>query len=370
MDSADSKHPIFRMFTLLPNGNYIAGYSQGFSGVVEITDWNGELLKAVIYDNGKIIGRTPQKGKNASNPLNLVMAVENPGSQYICIPIIGVICAGHNENDNHVCNTTQIGQRCYYTRGAIDDDGWPIIDEDIPEPEFWYYTSSGMVKALRKITINVNDNCLHSALTDILELGLNASGIIADIVKKFIDSEIFDIKVVTGLTKDDAMAQYTAGSRTMNINTGKLISLNGTITIAQNYYQDYSKEGLAALFIHELFHALIDTENYKDKVEFWPQAQQHQYIGENYIDPIANFLMNNFNLSMFDAQSLVWHGITDAPIYKMLTELEIDGVIYSKTDLTVNASQFFARIPGQDGQSEVLIKGTEQCQTTVPVPIQ
>lgn len=354
VDSMHLKHPKFSLFTSLPEDNYIASQSKLFSGAIEITDWHGELEKAVIYKNGKIIGMTPRKSEMKHEKKELVMTLDTSPGQYICVPTGYYICIGTEHDAGHVCTLVENGLKCYLTRSTTDPNGWPIIDEDIQAPEYWY--GGGNMQTPPDITLDINDECLKEALTEFLERGLVGDIRVQNMIKKFLNTDFYNINIKVGPTLNNQPADFQ-GTTWTHKETGIITKWDGEITLALDY-KDFSKEAIVAIIIHEFVHAYTRSPGYQVSMAGKTAVEEHTYMWNHYISPMSNFLVDKYGLSKHDAISLCIYGLTDVPSFKNNNEFVFEGIMYEKSDLRASAFGYFARY--ENGNH---YKGSKHCDT-------
>nr|WP_199079466.1 hypothetical protein [Pedobacter sp. ASV19] len=82
------------------------------------------------------------------------------------------------------------------------------------------------------------------------------------------------------------------------------------ITLLTSYFQDSSKESLAAVLIHEFVHAYIK------QVGSGILNSPHNETAAKCINPMAAYLKQAYNLSSTDAYVLTWSGVSDSKAFQ------------------------------------------------------
>nr|WP_199082471.1 hypothetical protein [Pedobacter sp. ASV19] len=182
------------------------------------------------------------------------------------------------------------------------------------------------------------DPCISKTVGAALKANKNIEGIMAQIINNFDQNKSVTINVYDGQTAHGTPGQTT----NMNTINGTLVSAD--ITLLTSYFQDSSKESLAAVLIHEFLHAYIK------QVGSGILNSPHNEIAAKYIDPMAAYLKQAYNLSSTDAYALAWSGVSDSKAFQEATADTIfsmaDGNVLTKSDISNLSAQFNGGIKG------------------------
>lgn len=208
-----------------------------------------------------------------------------------------------------------------------------IWDTWVPGRDPWPGPNPGTViivpTATREINNNVTDPCLRATISDALSSNKNVKGFISELIDKY-----------SGKNKSTQINIYNediggpARTSPRFDQNGKFIA---DITLNHNYFKDTSKELVVANLIHEAVHAYLYQTN--SNYRTLPRTAQHNFLFQNFVKDIAQYMTNKYGMNATDAFSLAWAGMgevyedapsdTEFPIGdgKSITKFDISGAI-------------------------------------------
>lgn len=176
------------------------------------------------------------------------------------------------------------------------------------------------------------DPCISKTVDAALNANKNIEGIMAKIISNFADNKTVSINVYNGETANNRPGQTTH----IKTISGNVISAD--ITLQTSFFQQSSKESLAAVLIHEFIHAYIKDGG------MTILNSPHDEIASKYIDPMASYLNLAYNISLRDAYALAWSGVPDSKAYsdsEADTPFKMtDGNIITKSDIGNISAQY------------------------------
>ncbi|MFD0940398.1 hypothetical protein [Pedobacter boryungensis] len=153
----------------------------------------------------------------------------------------------------------------------------------------------------KEIINNITDPCLKTTISEALATNKDVKGFLSDLINKY-----------AGLN-NGIKINLSNGNISMPAQTNPSFESNGTfkadITFQNGYYNDVSKEAVIAALIHEVVHAYLYQTNstYKNQTK----AEQHNFLFTNFVQDIATYLTNKYNMPAQDAYGLAWSGMGD-----------------------------------------------------------
>ncbi len=157
-----------------------------------------------------------------------------------------------------------------------------------------------------RITNNLTDPCLNQVFSDLQNR--NVYGEINEIISKFSSSvgeSGFSFKIQEMSIIEESI--YPTYFGTFD---------NGTIKINRSLLKNSSKEGIAKTIVHEILHAYIK----KDLLI----VNDHEVMIKNYVFPIAEFLVNMYNIPLEDGLLLSLSGLQETTSYvQILSKMKI-----------------------------------------------
>jgi hypothetical protein len=157
-----------------------------------------------------------------------------------------------------------------------------------------------------KITNNLNDPCLNQVFSELLNR--NVYGEINDIITKFNSSVggsgfSFTIQEMS-ITEESIYPSYFG------------VFDRGTIKINRSLLKNSSKEGIAKTMVHEILHAYIK----KDILI----VNDHEVMIRDYVFPMAEFLVEMYNIPLQDGILLSLSGLQETSCYdQILSKMKI-----------------------------------------------
>ncbi|RZK58901.1 MAG: hypothetical protein EOO91_06830 [Pedobacter sp.] len=183
-----------------------------------------------------------------------------------------------------------------------------------------------------EIKNNVTDTCLKKVVDS--ALSNDVVGILKDIISKLDNNANVKIKIYDAQQTSNGSPATTSGSAWDKDANGKTIGFSTNITLSRDLLVGSTKEHTAAVLLHEVLHAYF-RESTGKKEAF--DGLDHQTIAEDYIEPIADFLADLFDISLLDATAMAWDGVADGDAYQNATEFTIgsgpSATTISKQDL-------------------------------------
>ncbi|RYF14998.1 MAG: hypothetical protein EOO42_17430 [Flavobacteriales bacterium] len=206
--------------------------------------------------------------------------------------------------------------------------------------------TTGLTECPPEIINEVIDTCLKkvvdSALTN------NVIGKIKDIISKLDNNANVKIKIYDAQQTTTGAPATTSGSAWDKDSNGKIIGFSTNITLSRDLLVGSSKEHTAAVLLHEVLHAYF-RESTGKKEAF--DGLDHQTISEDYIEPIAKFLADLFDITLLDATALAWDGVIGSDAYKNATQFTIgsgnNAATISKQDLANINTSYVLKINGK-----------------------
>mgnify|MGYP006924837401 FL=1 len=157
-----------------------------------------------------------------------------------------------------------------------------------------------------KITNNLNDPCLNQVFSDLLNR--NVYGEINEIISKFnssVGGSGFSFKIQEMSIMEESIYPTYFGAFD-----------KGTIKINRSLLKNSSKEGIAKTMVHEILHAYIK----KDLLI----VNDHEVMIKDYVFPIAEFLVNMYNIPLEDGLLLSLSGLQETTSYvQILSKMKI-----------------------------------------------
>ena len=157
-----------------------------------------------------------------------------------------------------------------------------------------------------RITNNLTDPCLNQVFSDLQNR--NVYGEINEIISKFSSSvgeSGFSFKIQEMSIIEESI--YPTYFGTFD---------NGTIKINRSLLKNSSKEGIAKTIVHEILHAYIK----KDLLI----VNDHEVMIKDYVFPIAEFLVNMYNIPLEDGLLLSLSGLQETTSYvQILSKMKI-----------------------------------------------
>jgi len=323
----------FELVTYIPEGEGRGPLGE-FVGTIVSEDWFGysPARYAQFYD-GKLVKNHPELQRN------MVF-----GQETVCF----LVTVEYYSNDRLTDSYSFIS--CDPIDNS-DPEDWQVPQPD--EPEGGGGGSSGNVLYIRKFINNITEPCLKSTVDKAINSASSMMGLVAEIISRFDDETSVEITIneeersdaYPGRADDFYMLRHSV--------TGKMIKFAGTIYLNKNYMPEVSQEGVIAVLIHEIMHAYIRETELFERLPIGDNSQHHQIFADNYITPMAEFLIQLFGISSLDAHALAWSGLAD--LNSPLSVL-IDGTTYSRNDLFYISAAYMGR--GADGQH---LAGTDKC---------
>ncbi len=157
-----------------------------------------------------------------------------------------------------------------------------------------------------KITNNLNDPCLNQVFSDLLNR--NVYGEINEIISKFnssVSGSGFSFKIQEMSIMEESIYPTYFGAFD-----------KGTIKINRSLLKNSSKEGIAKTMVHEILHAYIK----KDLLI----VNDHEVMIKDYVFPIAEILVNMYNIPLEDGLLLSLSGLQETTSYvQILSKMKI-----------------------------------------------
>lgn len=324
--------------------NRISDLSPDFSGYIEYKDLNGDPKQLFRIDAGKI---TSTKSISETTPNQIKTTSENSRSlataasscQTVCIPVFQTVCTGPGggqgpRDKDQICTTRQIGFNC----NTICSGG-PVGPP--PGGGGGGDTGGGGTGGSSNPDIKnkATDPCLKKTVDNILN-NQDIEGTMKDILDNLQSNHDVDLTVSEGETTNGRSAQMVNGSLKTYTNPNHEVTrrqFSAEIKITESALSTMSKEGLAALLVHELLHGYLSYNN----INFKNETAQHSYIATNYLNSLSSFLQNKYNIPSSDAMALSWAGITEIDLYQNASSFKMpDGSTISKRDMEEKSANY------------------------------
>ena len=161
----------------------------------------------------------------------------------------------------------------------------------------------------------VTDPCLRPLVASLINN--NVSGKISEIISKLNG----DAKVTVTFTD----VELTSNNKPAMI--GPISVSNGIypITLSRLHLKETTRENVTAVIIHEVIHAFLNYSGQGNAID----GIEHETIALNYVNPMANYLIQLHGISERDAIGLAWSGLSDSNSY-----INNDIFNYSQGNLT------------------------------------
>ena len=309
----------------------------GFTGTVLVNDWfEGTASYVHLY------GGTPQL-KHTQGNIHKQMG----WWETICYGKMVYGCV------NGVCKLYQASGNTCITVYIEGEEGQGPAPEEYDPPAGGPPNNPPAPPPTKAWDINdqIGDLCLSQTINKALNQSETVMGVITDIIRELDGDKSVTINVKSGTTNSGKPGETQAPTVTW-VN-GVPSQFTTTVMFDNSYIQDVSQEGTIAIFIHEILHAYISKSALIGRNQ---NIDHHQYMAETYVEPMAEFLLQLFDISELDAFSLAWGGLFYSGGFNDVSSFHIAGADYSKTDIIQASAKFMGR-----DTSGNMLRGTEQC---------
>lgn len=184
----------------------------------------------------------------------------------------------------------------------------------------------------RDIRNKTTDTCIFKTVEEFLVANKNIEGALADIIKKLDKDVNVHIEIYDAFENDNHKAGQTSGT-SWDPSNGKT-NFYTKITLSKYLLLETSKEHLTAVLLHEVLHAYFRETTGKAE-EF--ENLDHNTMANKYVNPVALYLSNLFNITLKDATALAWDGIIDTDAFINSNTFDVgtgaDKITVDKQDL-------------------------------------
>ncbi|MGJ1261335.1 hypothetical protein [Sphingobacterium spiritivorum] len=172
-------------------------------------------------------------------------------------------------------------------------------------PPGWGSGGGGTPNIITKIVNNINNPCLKNMVDKIIKKNIEFT-IEETLLSIFGESNDFNIfySETTDL-EDYNFGRATTSNLKIN-NQGQYVGMDINIKLNVKTLPSSSQEFITMVIVHESTHAYL---NYKG---FVYNTNQHDIMLSNYVTLMANYMINNFQISEKDAYALSFGGLHDA----------------------------------------------------------
>jgi hypothetical protein len=313
---------------------------KNFSGWLIYSKWNGTRIFAIRVKNGKAVGRQ-HFTKDGKKPLNRTKG--NTTKQEWCTIEVWYesyeICyvdspeEGGNEYCEWIDEIVDSNIFCWdepdpdptcFDTGDCEENECGTCEDPEPEPP--------VLDTINKVA----DPCLKKMVNKLV--GANVKGTIGDIIGEMYGNSNIKLKFqdFSSLPRDRD-ANFTNALYNPNTNT-----FSGTIGLSTSQLNGKTVEFGAAAVIHEVIHAYSSYLNKADSLK----TLSHADMVDQYIEPMASFLVDVYGISLKDATGLAWSGLFDTNAYKNSQTFSFGEETMSKDDLNGIYSSYVAKIKG------------------------
>ncbi|MCX2573809.1 SprT family zinc-dependent metalloprotease [Pedobacter sandarakinus] len=312
-----------------PENNTYLKQQANFEGLIIYHNLNGDYVAGKKFGKmqnelDKQLSLSPVKDRKVS------IAVPDNCREIYIYQIMGYNCVDVGSNFTY-CESTYsnyVGSQTICGTG-YQTDPW----QGLP-----WGSGSGTTYVKKDIHNKTIDPCLTKIVDSLLKVK-NITGKMDSILKKLNKDVSVQINVYDAETLSGNKPGQTSGGHWEN----GIFSTD--ITLNKNILLNASKEFIVCTIIHEVLHAYFrDKEGKAEAIN----EMDHNQMANNYVLPMAEYLRDLFNITLYDATAIVWEGLKETNAYKNSTTFDIGSgvnkISVTKSDLSFRGTEYYLRL--------------------------